>query len=71
MRTLKRLTIEGFKSIESTSLPLHDLNVIIGSNGSGKSNLIGAFKLLERILSKKLQSYVGSEPDRILIMEGR
>ena len=66
MRTLRKVKIEGFKSMESVDLPLNDLNVIIGANGSGKSNLIGAFRLLDRVLSHNLQVYVASEPDRLL-----
>lgn len=66
MRTLRKVTIEGFKSIERAELELGDLNVVIGANGSGKSNLIGVFRLLERVLSHNLQLYVGSEPDRFL-----
>lgn len=66
MRTLCKVIIEGFKSIESAELQLADLNVVIGANGSGKSNLIGVFRLLERVLSHNLQVYVGSEPDRLL-----
>ena len=66
MRTLRKVKIEGFKSIESAELALNDLNVVIGANGSGKSNLIGVFRLLERVLSHNLQVYVASEPDRLL-----
>jgi predicted ATPase len=66
MRTLRKVTIEGFKSIASAELTLADLNVVIGANGSGKSNLIGVFRLLERVLSKNLQVFVASEPDRFL-----
>lgn len=66
MRALRKVKIEGFKSIESAELTLKDLNVIIGANGSGKSNLIGVFRLLERVLSKNLQVFVASEPDRLL-----
>ena len=66
MRTLRKVKIEGFKSIESAELSLNDLNVVIGANGSGKSNLIGVFRLLERVLSHNLQVYVASEPDRLL-----
>ncbi|MBS3964586.1 MAG: AAA family ATPase [Methylomonas sp.] len=58
--------IEGFKSISSAELTLGDINVIIGANGSGKSNLIGVFRLLERVLTHNLQLYVASEPDRFL-----
>jgi len=66
MRTLRRVKIKGFKSIASAEIELRDLNVVIGANGSGKSNLIGAFRLLERVLSHNLQLYVASEPDRLL-----
>jgi len=66
MRTLRKVKIEGFKSIASAELELGDLNVVIGANGSGKSNLIGVFRLLERVLSKNLQLYVAGDPDRLL-----
>ncbi|MBF0428530.1 MAG: AAA family ATPase [Magnetococcales bacterium] len=66
MRTLRKIKIEGFKSIANAELKLGDLNVVIGANGSGKSNFIGAFRLLERALSRNLQLFVASEPDRFL-----
>ena len=66
MKTLSKIKIEGFKSIESAELTLGDLNVVIGANGSGKSNLIGVFRLVERVLTHNLQLYVASEPDRFL-----
>lgn len=66
MKTLGKVKIEGFKSIASAELNLGDLNVIIGANGSGKSNLIGVFRLLDRVLTRNLQLFVASEPDRFL-----
>ncbi|BBL75124.1 AAA family ATPase [Methylomagnum ishizawai] len=66
MRALRRIKIEGFKSIAGAELELGDLNVVIGANGSGKSNLIGVFRLLERIWSRNLQLFVAGEPDRLL-----
>ena len=39
---LKKLTIHGFKSIERQTIALGALNVLIGANGSGKSNLLAA-----------------------------
>lgn len=68
MRTLERLRIRNFKSIHDQTLELRGLNVFIGSNGSGKSNLIGVFHLLNRISSQELQTYVGQAggADRIL-----
>jgi predicted ATPase len=57
MRTLKNLTIEGFKSIREQTLELAPLNVFIGSNGSGKSNLIEAFRFLREIANQNLGGY--------------
>jgi predicted ATPase len=34
--------VQGFKSIEQQTIELGALNVVIGANGSGKSNLLGA-----------------------------
>jgi predicted ATPase len=56
MRKLGRLKIENFKSIRDQTLRFGQLNVFIGANGVGKSNLIGVFTLLNRIAS---QLYVG------------
>jgi len=49
MRRLERITIKNFKSIREQSLALGSLNVVIGGNGAGKSNLIGAFRMLHEI----------------------
>ena len=47
MSTIHTITIEGFRSIaELRGLQLRSLNVLIGANGSGKSNFLGALKLL-------------------------
>jgi predicted ATPase len=39
---LSKITVHGFKSIERQTLELGALNVLIGANGSGKSNLLNA-----------------------------
>ena len=40
---ISRLDISGYKSIAKCDLELGLLNVLIGANGAGKSNLIGFF----------------------------
>lgn len=57
MRTLEKLTIKGFKSIREQTLLLGPLNVFIGGNGVGKSNLIGAFRFLREIVNQNLAGY--------------
>jgi predicted ATPase len=60
MRTLEKLTIKGFKSIREQTLELDRLNVFIGGNGVGKSNLIGAFRFLHEVINERLAKYVAT-----------
>ena len=49
--TIQSVTIEGFKSIRLIKdLPLRPINILIGANGSGKSNFLEAFVFLEEIV---------------------
>ena len=57
--TLDWITIKGFKSISSIErLKLNPINVLIGSNGSGKSNFLEAFSFLNAIRGGRLRHYV-------------
>jgi predicted ATPase len=57
--TIQSITIEGFKSIRSIKdLPLRPINLLIGANGSGKSNFLEAFVFLEEILYGRIDDYV-------------
>ncbi|MGV3659830.1 MAG: AAA family ATPase [Prosthecobacter sp.] len=56
MNQLARLQIDGFRSIKSADIPLRALNVLIGANGAGKSNLIDFFRLLNYALSRGFQN---------------
>ena len=69
MTALSAITIKGFKSIGSVEdLAIRPINVLIGANGSGKSNFLGVFKLLHAIRAGELQNYVARAggADRIL-----
>jgi len=59
VRTLERIKLAGYKSIRELDLELGSLNVLIGANGAGKSNLISAFELVGNIVQKTLPVYVG------------
>jgi predicted ATPase len=60
MPALDWITIEGFRSIRRIErLKLDRINIIIGANGSGKSNFIGAFSFLNAVREGRLQEYVG------------
>lgn len=44
---IKKISIHGFKSIERQTIELGALNVLIGANGSGKSNLLAALSFFK------------------------
>ena len=46
---LKRIKIQGYKSLVDLELNLKPLSVLVGPNASGKSNLLDALQLLSRI----------------------
>lgn len=54
---INKIQIEGFKSIKKMSLDLKSINVLIGSNGVGKSNFISFFKLVNNIYEERLENY--------------
>lgn len=60
MAILRRVTLNGFKSIKTMDLELRPLNVLIGANGAGKSNLVSFFKMLNEMMAGRLQQYVGT-----------
>jgi predicted ATPase len=57
---LRRVTLRGFKSIKQTELDLRSLNILIGANGAGKSNLVSFFKMLNEMMAGRLQQYIGT-----------
>ena len=57
---LKMINIQGFKSIKAMELELRPLNILIGANGAGKSNLISFFKMLNEMMAGRLQQFIGS-----------
>lgn len=68
---LSKIRIKGFKSIKECELQFSKINVLIGSNGAGKSNFISAFTLLQNVLSKDLQVYVAQSGINSLFYSGR
>ena len=69
MSVLKSIAISGFKSFGAeVEVLLGPLNVLIGANGSGKSNFLGAFSFLQAFYSKRLNNHVmqAGGADRIL-----
>jgi predicted ATPase len=61
MRTLKKLTIKNFKSIREQTIEPGLLNIFIGGNGVGKSNLIEVFRFLREIVNQNLGGYTAQK----------
>jgi len=58
---LSQLTVKGFKSFSDSEQIIKpgNLTVLLGANGSGKSNLVSLFKMLNYMMKERLQLYVG------------
>ena len=55
---LTRITIQGYKSVSFNcpmTLELGDINILLGANGAGKSNIISFFKMLGFMMNGSLQ----------------
>lgn len=59
MDMLKSVHIEGFKSIRDATIDLGPLTVLIGANGSGKSNFVSFLRMMQAIAEGRLQEFVG------------
>jgi predicted ATPase len=55
---IESVSIEGHTSIESARVELGAINILVGANGSGKSNFIRVLELLGRISDQNLALYV-------------
>jgi predicted ATPase len=58
MPQLKKMRIAGWKSIQDATIELRPLNVFIGANGAGKSNLVSFFRLLDAVVTGRLADFV-------------
>jgi len=59
---IDKIRIRNFKSIKEQEINLKNINIIIGANNSGKSNLIDAFYLYQRLIISDLHEVFGPGP---------
>jgi predicted ATPase len=55
---MEKIVIQGYKSIKDVEIDFTPINILIGSNGSGKSNFLSFFELLNNLYERKLAQYV-------------
>ena len=70
MPALENISIKGFKSIRDIEVELRDINVLIGANGSGKSNFLEVFSFLHTIHASRLSDRLVDEALRQYIARG-
>lgn len=59
MHSLEKLSLKGFRSIkELNDFVLGPITVLVGANGSGKSNLIGFFRMMNEMMLGGLQRFI-------------
>lgn len=51
---LDRVSISNFKSFDNVNVKLNRFSVLIGANGSGKSNFFNSFKFLSDALERNI-----------------
>jgi predicted ATPase len=56
---LTSLRLAGWRSIRDAEIQFRPLNVLIGANGAGKSNLVSFFKAITEMTAGRLQEYIG------------
>ncbi|MFI3296943.1 MAG: AAA family ATPase [bacterium] len=54
---IEQVVIKNYKSIKDLTLPLNAINVLIGSNGAGKSNFISFFELTKAIFEQQFGAF--------------
>lgn len=63
---LNSIELKGFKSIDNDgqTIPINDgVTVMIGANGSGKSNIVSFFQMLNNAMTDSLQVYIAKNGD--------
>jgi predicted ATPase len=57
---IERLTVKNFKSLVDVDLELRPLNILVGRNGSGKSNFLSFFHLLREGAAGNLNNTINA-----------
>lgn len=68
---IEYVEIKNYKSIKELKIELKSINILIGSNGVGKSNFVSFFKLINAIFNQRLQKYIIEESIDNILYFGR
>lgn len=66
------IEIKGYKSIKNQRIGFKNINILIGANGSGKSNFLSFFEFLNRLYNRNLQEYISLKGgENRILFEGK
>ena len=68
---IELIKIKNYKSIRELILPMRRINILIGSNGAGKSNLISFFKMIQEIYNQRFGAFTMSQGIDNILYFGR
>lgn len=55
---IERLRLRNFRSFKDVDIELRPLNIVVGANASGKTNLVQAFRFLRDLAQHGLENAV-------------
>lgn len=58
MGIVKEVYVNNFKSLKNIKLTFDNFNVVVGRNGSGKTNIIELFKFIKNVLIEEKRPYM-------------
>ena len=58
---IRTIAVEGYRSLRDLQLPLGQLNVITGANGSGKSSVYRSLRLLADVAQNEIIASLARE----------
>ncbi len=66
----KKLTLQNWKSFRYAELPIDSLTILIGTNASGKSNVVDAFEFLKRVVDRRNIDSILNEGNEVFSIRG-
>lgn len=67
---MDKIEIRGYKSIRDMEQVLRPINILIGANGSGKTNFLSFFEFLRNIYYQNLRGYVAERGVEKILHKG-
>lgn len=68
---IKSISIKNFKTFDNLKIDLNNLNILIGTNASGKSNFINIFRFLRDIMREGLENAISIQGGKEYLLNSK